>query len=327
MNFVSLLLIVYSSFLYLPNVENSKNPENSLVRQVIDSLSNLLNFFQRDSVDLNIDGIFGIRIAQGQLQIIKKNLIEENDRSSSNEIFLVDSFSSQIDKIVNESLKNIRPEDNLYFKRFSQMVSSPFMVESRIRLIKRNLIDNGEKNEIFDEIASDQCFGELLGSNDDHSRQCFVSESCWNSMTQPKQKNYVLTHQLLWFIVAETIGCFEKKNVSMAAKENLIRLEDQFCSNIFEDATRNIENNENQDLFLEQVLLCSIVGFRQFLRSDWLLKILSWQNPNYGCFDDSTRIRTRRRLLFEQEMLHGCLSHKSGLAAGVLASYLRNYFD
>ena len=36
--------------------------------------------------------------------------------------------------------------------------------------------------------------------------------------------------------------------------------------------------------------------------------------------------RTKRHLLFEQEMNNGCSAHKSGLAAGLLATYSRAFF-
>ncbi|CAF5024376.1 unnamed protein product, partial [Rotaria magnacalcarata] len=90
--------------------------------------------------------------------------------------------------------------------------------------------------------------------------------------------------------------------------------------------------NTNQDLFLEQLLLCSIIGYEDFLRFDWLDMILSWQEPKYGCFSSASEtaepnLRIKRHLLIEQEMDHGCLSHKSGLAAGLLATYARAFLQ
>lgn len=147
-------------------------------------------------------------------------------------------------------------------------------------------------------------------------------------MTSPKTKDYRLTHQLLWFVIGKTIGCIEKD----LADKNLHSLEDYFCANIYHDAHDNLKNNINQDLFLEQVLLCSIIGYEEFLRFDWFETILTWQDPQYDCFNDqSETIRfhrhMKRHLLFEQEMNHGCLSHKSGLAAGLLGTYTRFFLQ
>ena len=79
-------------------------------------------------------------------------------------------------------------------------------------------------------------------------------------MTSPMTKDYRLTHQLLWFVMAKSIGCIDEQ----IADKKLNHLEDYFCANIYEDANYNLENNINQDLFLEQSLLCSIIGYEEF---------------------------------------------------------------
>ena len=165
-----------------------------------------------------------------------------------------------------------------------------------------------------------------------NTSKCMIHEPCWKLMTSPRSEDYRLTHQLLWFLIAKRIGCLNTRSLSAAANRNFNNLEDQFCANMYEDAHSNLLRNHNQDLFLEQVLLCSIIGYDEFLRFDWLLTILSWQHPDFDCFSDaSERIRfdptLKRRLLVEQEMNHQCLSHKSGLAAGLLATYARVYLQ
>ena len=30
--------------------------------------------------------------------------------------------------------------------------------------------------------------------------------------------------------------------------------------------------------------LCGMLGYREFFNSDWLMKILSWQDPQDGCY-------------------------------------------
>ena len=147
-------------------------------------------------------------------------------------------------------------------------------------------------------------------------------------MTSPMTTDYSLTHQLLWFLVAKNIGCIKQK----LANKKLDYFEDYFCANIYADAKFNLLNNTNQDLFLEQLLLCSIAGYDEFLRFDWLNTILTWQHPDYACFGDASETvqfhhQTKRHLLYDQEMNNGCSSHKSGLAAGLLATYARVFLQ
>jgi len=173
----------------------------------------------------------------------------------------------------------------------------------------------------------------ILGSSDRvKSKKCFISESCWQLMTAPMNKDYCLTHQLLWFLMAKNIGCLDKESISNVANKNLNKFEDRFCTNMYKDAELNLLNNMNQYLFIEQLLLCSIIGYEDFLRFDWFNTVLTWQHPDYACFSDASETirfhqKTKRHLLFEQEMNNGCLSQKSGLAAGLLATYSRAFLQ
>lgn len=187
-----------------------------------------------------------------------------------------------------------------------------------------NYLVNSSEMKIF--ILTEINF--ILGSNDRSSTKCFISDSCWNMMASPMGQNYRLTHQLLWFLMAKNIGCVNKDS----ADRKLDNFEDYFCANIYEDAKINLLHNINQDLFLEQLLLCSMIGYEEFLRPDWLDTILTWQHPDYDCFSDASETirfhpRMKRQLLFEHQMNNGCLSHKSGLAAGLLATYTRAFLQ
>ena len=297
----------------------------------LNALEYLLNFFESDVNDLNLDGLYGLRIAQGQLNDLHEMLtLKSNERHRfTDKNNHLQSLYRKIEHIANRSSVVLARKAPSYLRRFLFVVSKPFRVNYERRKINQSLIENGSKNSDFDEDESDACFAELLGSSDHlHSKKCFVTVTCWKMMTSPKANGYLLTHQLLWFLIAKNIGCTDHPTVSNLANQNLKHLEDRYCSNIYQDAQLNIQENYNQDLFLEQLLLCSIIGYEEFLRYDWLEEILTWQNLNYGCFsDESNRIqmnaRTRRHLLVEQEMKHRCLSHKSGLAAGLLATYSR----
>ena len=302
--------------------------------QALHAMENLLNFFESDTKDLNLDGLYGLRIAQGQLDALQAILNEKKSESLfTDENHLIQSLSDQIDRIANQSLIEIARQASDYLHRFVLMASRPFRTDYEQRSLNSHWIESGEKNGNFDEYESDQCFGELLGSDDPtNSSQCYTSKTCWTMMTSGLKKDYCITHQLLWFLIAKNIGCLDHQSISIQANQHLQYLEDRFCTNIYQDAEQNYQLNDNQDLFLEQILLCSIIGYDEFLRLDWFQTILTWQDQVHGCFTDPSEIQTspskvKRHLLVEQEMVNGCLSHKSGLAAGVLASYIRMFLQ
>ncbi|CAF1307899.1 unnamed protein product [Adineta steineri] len=331
-----IFFIVYSS-IHLICSSTLPSPELHMKYggEALNALQRLLAFFESDVDDLNLDGVYGLRISQGQLNALhdiltstsndKQHLTDKNNH--------IQSLSIQIERISNKSLVAIARDATAYLQRFILVASKPFMIDYEVREIDDNLIEHGERISDFNEEESDVCFAELLGSsNRPNSTQCFVSQTCWNMMTSSLSKDYRLTHQLLWFLIAKNIGCIDNRPVSNLANKNFKSLEDRYCSNIYQDAKINFNNNDNQDLFLEEVLLCSILGYEEFLRLDWFSTILSWQDEESGCYNRASEsmesyVKTKRHLLIEQEMNNGCLSHKSGLASGVLATYARAFLQ
>ncbi|CAF1683281.1 unnamed protein product, partial [Adineta ricciae] len=198
--------------------------------EALKSLERLLKFFESDVKDLNLDGVYGLRIAQGQLDALHDKLINPLKKNigvtdANNH---VQSLSNQIERIANKSLEEIARKDTSYLKRFALIASKAFLIDYEVRNIKENLIETGERISEFDEDKSDVCFSEILGSNDrSNSSPCLVSQSCWNLMTSSKSTNYRLTHQLLWFLVAKTIGCIDHRSTSNLANKNLKYLEDR----------------------------------------------------------------------------------------------------
>jgi hypothetical protein len=317
--------IVYSSTLPSPELHIKYGG------QALKALQRLLNFFESDIDNLNLDGLYGLRIAEGQLNTLHEILTSISNEKAhiTDKNQYIQLLSLQIQRIANKSLTEIARKTSSYLQRFILVTSQPFLMEYQSRKINKNFIENGLRSSEFDEDESDSCFAELLGSsNHPNITKCFVTQSCWSMMTSSMTKDYRLTHQLLWFLIAKNIGCIDNRSISNLANKHFKYLEDYYCSNIYYDAELNINNNNNQDLFLEQLLLCSIIGYEEFLRFDWFNTILTWQHSEYGCFSkeseiDELNLKTKRHLLIEQEMMNGCLSHKSGLASGLLATYAR----
>jgi len=131
----------------------------------LNALQRLLNFFESDARNLNLDGLYGLRIAQGQLNALDQHLTssdhDENDLTDKNQI--IQSLSKQIERIANISLNQIQHEDSAYLHRFSLVAHQPFIIEYQSKKIPKHLIKHDERNSYFDEEDSDRCFAELLG--------------------------------------------------------------------------------------------------------------------------------------------------------------------
>lgn len=128
--------------------------------QALDSLRQLLDFIESDADNLNLDGVYGLRIGQGQL-----NALHEQNNRFTDKTQIVSSLSNQIERIVNRSLVKIEVNSPKYLHRFASFADGPFTIEYQRRSIDRNLIEKNERDDDFDEELSDQCFGELFGKN------------------------------------------------------------------------------------------------------------------------------------------------------------------
>ena len=59
---LTFLLVLYFGSV-LPDNQRSND---DLTQEVVSSMNRVLNFFKRDYKSINLDGIFGLRVAQGE---------------------------------------------------------------------------------------------------------------------------------------------------------------------------------------------------------------------------------------------------------------------
>lgn len=68
---------------------------------------------------------------------------------------------------------------------------------------------------------------------------------------------------------------------------------------------------EIKDLLMEQIFLCSFLGFGEFWNENWIEKMLEWQLDS-GCFSYDKA---------------NCSSHMNGLGAANLAFFGKNILE
>ncbi len=154
-------LQVFIILMICPIVYNSSELHLKYAGQALNALERLLNFFESDVNNLNLDGLYGLRIAQGQLNDLHDILNQHIYLTDKNHI--ISSLSKQIERIANISLNQIQRKDALYLHRFALVSYKPFIIEYQPRKIHKHLIETSERNSDFHEDESDKCFAELLG--------------------------------------------------------------------------------------------------------------------------------------------------------------------
>lgn len=168
-----LIVFILSLINYAPiqGVHSSNLPSTELRIKYgvysLNALQRLLDFFESDANNLNLDGLYGTRIAQGQLNALHQQFLASvhekvhvTDRSN-----IIHSLSTQIERIANISLTQIARESTPYLRRFSLVIYGPFSIDYQPRNINEKLIESGVRNSDFDEDESDKCFAELLGKS------------------------------------------------------------------------------------------------------------------------------------------------------------------
>ncbi|XP_066293361.1 UPF0764 protein C16orf89 homolog [Branchiostoma lanceolatum] len=305
---------------------------------VVEALEWTVDFFRRSYRDINLDGLYGLRIAEGQLGLMLE-AVEDGSvhHTVRHVIHRLARIKVRITRISHHALHMLRSRDMEYFRKFEAVVKEPFLLRTPWKYLRTDGVEQREETMTetwFPGNLSDHCLAEVTGglnSEQHRDRKCTVSERCWRFITASHTSGYTLSHQILWTILGEHVGCME--NIDKYARrrgvlEGTQELRHRHCSSALHHMEALMHRGAvqtDQDMFLETSVLCGMLGYRDFLRADWLKTVLAWQLPS-GCFG-IRHTPTRRRLLGEKLLQHDCLSHKSGLGAAMMGMYARCMMD
>lgn len=301
-------MIVNSSFLlstillifYWGSVLPFDQRNNAMTEEVISALDRVLDFYERDYKSINLDGIFGLRVAQGALLSIIKDVQDGQLRIEDNVLNRVKELYNKASQIAGHALPYLQRAAPEYFEKFRKQVADPwlnFKPFAGKELIKKEYNPEIKRTAIdFDESTSDECMSGLTGTGSDGNQPCHISDKCWDLISAEGTHGYALTHQALFFQLGEIQGCtpvllkrLEQSNI----KGGLEGIYNRICSDMYpemlaiEQKRTLDENNYHRDLFMEQAMVCSSMGYGDFLSAERLKKILSWQRGD-GCFGQMT---------------------------------------
>ncbi|KAL5008164.1 hypothetical protein ScPMuIL_013745 [Solemya velum] len=293
------LTVVFCLVSFLSQLTNSET-NSALLLRVMGALENLAQYFQMNFHDLNIDGLFGIRVLEGQIQVIldeySRNQFPQLDAVALNRLVSLKTAATKISK---EAIEFVKRDDEKYYQVMSFVIGSPWnilkphkAIEPRLRWHPEIYIFLKHKGARLDELMSDRCMAELTGSLRRDGKSCQISQECVSIMTERGYTGYGITHQILWTMLAEKAGCSEHLNQRLASAGlgSIEHLQLEFCTNNFFEMQDVVDVMMKgtvlpryQDLFLEDEFVCPSLGFYEFLKLDYIEQILSWQKDN-GCY-------------------------------------------
>ncbi|XP_075141544.1 UPF0764 protein C16orf89 homolog [Leptodactylus fuscus] len=326
-----LLLLLVSLSLF---TSCTTHEEEIVVRNTIEAIGKAVGLLKSQYKEFNVDGLLGYTILSEQIEGTLERLDAKKNPYTS--ILL-----RGLNIILKESFINAtyytKRRTPLYFAVFEELLSDEFWtlptswLQTTPELVYPELSD---ESSYFDEKSSDECFSLLLGTSGKTKETCLVTPFCLRRITQEKCTDYALSHQLLYLMIGKMKHCQD----DLIVKE-FDHYANIFCANMMK-VNLDIEQSGypvgRQDLFMENILLCGLCGYSDFYKLEWMNKIISWQNPIFGCFGniesndnfenpyngDALRKRVKR---MERRFLDGCLSHKTSVAIASLGGFL--YFS
>ncbi|XP_070576732.1 UPF0764 protein C16orf89 homolog isoform X2 [Ptychodera flava] len=283
---------------------------------VLHALDKTIQYYRAEYMNMNLDGAYGLRVIEGQstllLEEYEAGLHQHLDEDVVEEL---QKFKTEAKTIANMALPHVRDHNPEYFKHLMPLIREPWKVSRPHRKTDITSVVQGNAKQapdsqfdvVMDEETSDECMAQLMGTNNKNA-PCTITAECWFMMTKRKQNRYALTHQVLYFALGEQLGCTNALNdvAEEYGKGSIRQIQHELCSAMLQEAKKivliGIPTHE-EDLLMEQVFICGSLGYVDFIRLDWLDRILSWQHSN-GCYGykqlkklkPSTRFRSERDL-------------------------------
>ncbi|XP_062875090.1 UPF0764 protein C16orf89 homolog [Trichomycterus rosablanca] len=331
-------------FLVLLVLSSIRTVRMEVIDDVLHSLSKGVKFFEEQSRNMNLDGVLGYVILQAQLQEAMRSRSHSDSLSLSQRSIAVSLFK-KLERSLVDAVASLQTTDAKYYKEFEPVLSQSFWsLPCEWSSTDPSLAYSSTRSsECYNELLSDKCMTLLLGTWKEDGTPCIVTKTCMEAMTQFGCPHYSLSHQLLYFMVGRMKGCSKMLKGDMRQSRVNITVEHYqriFCSNMMNSNQQIVSKSfsgQTQDIFIENILLCGLVGFSDFYKPSWLQHILEWQDKELGCFGkdedysqlfeeylDTAHKRVKRR---DKTLKGGCSSHTTGVAVSALGGYLNFYLS
>ncbi|XP_069841496.1 UPF0764 protein C16orf89 homolog isoform X2 [Dendropsophus ebraccatus] len=289
------LNLIYSA-LFTPCTTNNM----TAVRSVISAIWKAVILLKNEYKEFNLDGIGGFRIL---LEQIKGTLERFDTKKDPYAYLLLNRLKKVLSEILNKTSHFTKQQDPEYFKEFQQFIGDQFWIpptswnQTMPRLVYGELLPL--KSPCFEEPFSDECISSLFGSLNKDKEPCVVTTPCRKKMTQKGCSDYVLSHQLLFFMIGKMNHC----------RDDLFGKRLSYYTNIF------CANMLNSNLEIEHS------GY-PMLQQDLFMENSSGLYSENAANKNRSPKRVKRR---ERKFLDGCLSHKTAVAVGALGGFLYSF--
>uniref|UniRef100_A0A8C5V4B5 Chromosome 16 open reading frame 89 n=1 Tax=Microcebus murinus TaxID=30608 RepID=A0A8C5V4B5_MICMU len=314
---VLLLLLMALPPLWPSSLPRLDTPEGkaTIAGLILSALERATFFLEQRLPEINLDGVVGFRVLEGQLRSVQAEWAQ--DALLQLLSLRVGALAAKLESLLQTSIFYLKLSDPEYLREFQPTLLPGFWKLPRAwtHTDASLVYPTFEAEDSFSEDSSDACLVELLGTRNDSSQPCGLSDSCRALMTKPGCSAYCLSHQLLFFLWARMKGCTEGL---FRQSQHYI---DLFCANMM-DLNRRAEAigfaYPTRDIFMENIMF---VDWRLLDSTTRWLRHRSWQKGAGRCFaadvkdeELSKAIQYQQHVLRrvkrrEKQFTDGCSTH------------------
>ncbi|XP_045478405.1 uncharacterized protein LOC123683423 isoform X1 [Harmonia axyridis] len=297
---------VFILILMCSNIQKS-DAIHIAVDKILNLLNKVLDYSLKNPNSIGLSSIFGI--------VRTKALLTDVVFSNKEESSLLHLIKNKCGDILKLKINILKQYDDWVMN-----ISDPFLWDTKISY--KYLED---KCYYMGKNQTKKFLGELRNEAETACITPEVFEFCLNNSYQMKKFKtnsacsylfltnyegigYETTHRLLFLQIMRMWQLYPKSQK--------IHIE-SLCRHIYLQAKATRGRTFFFDLFLEQIFLCGVEGYKEFLNVKWLDMILDNQLEQ-GCFPVFTRGTNLNSSVHDEE----CSDHATGLASAVLALHI-----
>ena len=162
---------------------NSPKPlaKSDLLGNLLLRILRIVESFEQDSHAVNLDGLFGIRIAQAVFAKLHDMDIIHSDLVINYKLRISLGIMKQRLRLLADKVAElVRVQTPDYYADFELLINQPFLLEQPDHqprfIFSQYLAETGSKNTQLDEKFSDACYSLLMRNNSD--KACATNEAC-----------------------------------------------------------------------------------------------------------------------------------------------------
>ncbi|KAJ8309285.1 hypothetical protein KUTeg_014159 [Tegillarca granosa] len=160
---------------------------SDLLQTVIGALEKMVHYYKENYMDLNIDGLFGLRVLEGHMEsILQEYASGKHKNLSIQNVNRIKKMLTEATQVCKDAIEFVKRDDEEYYNTMSYVIGQPWSYFLKHKQVEPDLRWHPEtylqhKTRILDETTSDNCMSELIGSQS--KEKCKISEKCAKIMT------------------------------------------------------------------------------------------------------------------------------------------------